>query len=215
LKILFLSDLHGYKDALKQLRKIAPEYDLIINSGDIGGKHFLENEKDLSEYQLDDFKLYLDTLKKVPHYYILGNDDWFEVNEEHRLTKVVEFNGIYLVPFEYVPSSRYNSNRELGDDEIESMLQKLDPPKPFIFVSHAPPYGILDKNYRGKNSGSKAIRNFVLKHKPLIHCFGHIHESFGDEYYENILFLNSSMDSCLGHFVEIDGNNKITKWDCI
>ena len=47
-----------------------------------------------------------------------------------------------------------------------------------IFVSHAPPYGILDSTYEG-HSGSKAILNFVTETKPKLHLFGHIHDGFG------------------------------------
>jgi Icc-related predicted phosphoesterase len=44
-----------------------------------------------------------------------------------------------------------------------------------------PPLGVLDKiNNGGYNVGSKSLRNAVTKNAPIVHIFGHIHESHGD-----------------------------------
>ncbi|MEX0932752.1 MAG: metallophosphoesterase [Candidatus Pacearchaeota archaeon] len=69
--------------------------------------------------------------------------------------------------------------------KVEEVLKKfkdLD-----IFISHQPPYGILDrvtakfapKHWKGKNAGSKVLLNYVEKKKPKFHLCAHIHEGKG------------------------------------
>lgn len=71
-----------------------------------------------------------------------------------------------------------------SDDTIENDLQELSKKikKPFVFVSHSPPYHTpLDIIYNGLNVGSISIRRFIEKWSQeglLIASFhGHIHES--------------------------------------
>lgn len=60
---------------------------------------------------------------------------------------------------------------------IEDDLSMLHEEKS-IWVMHAPPYGgILDINYEGIYSGSKAIRKAVEKVQPILTLHGHIHEA--------------------------------------
>jgi Icc-related predicted phosphoesterase len=46
-------------------------------------------------------------------------------------------------------------------------------------VTHGPPYGILDKTDGGKHGGSEFLLKEVLRIKPKLHLFGHIHEGRG------------------------------------
>jgi Icc-related predicted phosphoesterase len=74
---------------------------------------------------------------------------------------------------------------DLGsDDTIENDLDQLSEiiDRPFIFVSHSPPYHTaLDILYNGVHAGSVSIRDFIQRwatEGKLIACFhGHIHES--------------------------------------
>ena len=72
----------------------------------------------------------------------------------------------------------------ISEDSIEADLKILEQKihRPFIFVSHCPPYGTnLDVMYNDEHVGSLAIREFIekwSKNKYLIGSFhGHIHES--------------------------------------
>lgn len=50
-----------------------------------------------------------------------------------------------------------------------------------IFITHGPPYGIRDQNYKGESCGSKSLLIAVAKIKPKLHVFSHIHEQSGKE----------------------------------
>jgi Icc-related predicted phosphoesterase len=74
-----------------------------------------------------------------------------------------------------------DSNHTIAHD-LERLSLFID--KPFIFVSHAPPYDTpLDVLYDGLHVGSLGIRNFIeywsAKGKLIASFHGHIHESPG------------------------------------
>lgn len=64
----------------------------------------------------------------------------------------------------------------------EQMAKKLSrvPPNIDVFVTHGPPYGILDTNEDGMPCGSRSLLEFLQNRKDIKVCsFGHIHESYG------------------------------------
>jgi Icc-related predicted phosphoesterase len=48
-----------------------------------------------------------------------------------------------------------------------------------LLLSHAPPYGVLDKIHSGKHVGCKILFNAIKKHQPKYCICGHIHEAEG------------------------------------
>lgn len=48
-----------------------------------------------------------------------------------------------------------------------------------IVVTHGPPRGILDYTDSKQRAGSDSLFAAVARAKPLMHCFGHIHEGWG------------------------------------
>ena len=46
-------------------------------------------------------------------------------------------------------------------------------------LTHGPPYGILDETDTGEAVGCQFLHNAVRRCRPRLHCFGHIHESWG------------------------------------
>jgi Icc-related predicted phosphoesterase len=48
-----------------------------------------------------------------------------------------------------------------------------------VLVTHGPPFGILDQNYNKEHVGCESLTEHVLRIKPQLHIFGHIHEDYG------------------------------------
>lgn len=68
----------------------------------------------------------------------------------------------------------------LAHPTIQAELAALKPPAaPWIFVCHAPPHDTLLDRLPNLESpiGSKAVRAFIERHKPLCALHGHAHES--------------------------------------
>lgn len=50
-----------------------------------------------------------------------------------------------------------------------------------IIITHGPPYGRLDRTSGGDFVGCPHLLRAVMRARPLLHCFGHIHEGWGAE----------------------------------
>jgi predicted phosphodiesterase len=65
-----------------------------------------------------------------------------------------------------------------------------------VLITHGPPNEARDfvNNWRQpvRNVGCELLRFRVEQIKPLVHIFGHIHESYGVEYVKDILYVNAS-----------------------
>lgn len=93
-------------------------------------------------------------------------------------------------------------NRMRGEDIKKHW--NLIPDETTILLTHGPPKGILDRlskpNNDGEtNPGCEELMEAVLRVKPLIHSFGHIHEGRGMTEKDGITFVNSS---CLNEYYD-------------
>jgi Icc-related predicted phosphoesterase len=73
-----------------------------------------------------------------------------------------------------------------NEDEREHLYSTI-PPDTDILVTHGPPLGVLD--YGG---GCAALRRAVLRVKPKLHVFGHVHSGYGTRPTQHTFFVNAS-----------------------
>lgn len=50
-----------------------------------------------------------------------------------------------------------------------------------ILLSHGPPYANLDRTTTGALVGCPHLLRALMRSRPLLHCFGHIHEAHGGQ----------------------------------
>lgn len=50
-----------------------------------------------------------------------------------------------------------------------------------LMITHGPPYGRLDETKYGNLAGCPHLLRALMRARPLVHCFGHIHEGRGAE----------------------------------
>jgi Icc-related predicted phosphoesterase len=62
-----------------------------------------------------------------------------------------------------------------------------------ILITHGPPVGILDRTFRGTETGCADLLARVKVVKPRLHLFGHIHEAAGVVETPDTLFVNASI----------------------
>lgn len=84
-------------------------------------------------------------------------------------------------------------------DKLKAVRDDVD-----VLVTHGPPKGILDVTSRGRGVGDAFLRDVVLddgvnntddssRSALRLHCFGHIHNSYGTETKNGILFVNAAV----------------------
>jgi uncharacterized protein len=171
-----------------------------------------------------------------------GNDDMDEVDAIIRSSRrvilaegqVTPLDGVHeMIASGWSNRTPWDTHREEDEDQLklryEAMICQLKDPHNAIFNVHVPPYksGLddapeLDKNLRpvlaGQSLqpvGSKALREAILKHQPLLGLHGHIHEGRGATRVGKTLCINPGsmyeQGTLLGTIVKL-GKGKIENY---
>jgi hypothetical protein len=135
--------------------------------------------------------------------------EWFNTPPlrfvNHGLVEVAGLR-LFLSPFVPLTPSRQhlardNPERNVGfnreDSELDVLYSQI-PDDVDVLVTHTPPFGILDKSLQYGNVkrkqpieiGSKVLLSHVKRVRPLIHVFGHEHDSRGMHEQDGTLFIN-------------------------
>ncbi|CAG8080770.1 unnamed protein product [Penicillium salamii] len=79
---------------------------------------------------------------------------------------------VYASP--YTPSYGDWGFQYKPDDGHDYQIDNAD-----LVMTHCPPKGIMDRTRSGERAGSTCLFTAIAQHRPLMHCFGHIHEGWG------------------------------------
>ena len=181
MKILHISDTHGFHRRLKEL----PEADVIVHSGDITMNGGTDEALDFMEWFCD-----LPFAHKV---FIAGNHDFclhggepdgLDANCHYLCNDSVEIEGL---TFYGIPLS--------VEDSISGSIQRnyaAVPERTDILITHQPPLNILDFSEK-YHYGSPELRAQVMKLRPKAHLFGHIHDDAGLIASGDIIFSNGAV----------------------
>lgn len=176
LRIVMLSDTHMI------YRQPIPPGDVLIHAGD-------------SEYSASEMNAWA---KTHPHSHVLavsGNMDW-RLAREHSMLKNVTYlqdshvviSGVKIYGSPWTPE--FVGVFQLNHDQQARDVWNRVPSDVDVLISHGPPKGILDITSRGKGVGDSELMSRVSQIKPRLHCFGHVHESYGTYKNEHTLFCN-------------------------
>lgn len=175
--------------------------------------------------------------EKVPLYGVWGNADHRWIVGQTDISKYItnlhlqniKVRGFNLVGYDgrpkYIFETYENPTERAFDEdktlrELSRVFEEIQGKT--IFVTHAPPYKILDQveekyrkyavgTYGGKakdgNIGSLAFRKIDEKFKPILHVFGHIHERKGSGRADETVFVNSGSFGKDSEYVEITIEN--------
>jgi Icc-related predicted phosphoesterase len=197
MKLCIISDTHNKHKHIVKL----PDADVIIHCGDmtsIGHEHEIAN--------------FLKWFSKLNQYkykiFIAGNHDWlFETNGQLARSLVpdnviyLEDSGVEIEGKHFYGSPvqspffdwAFNRSEEKLKQHWEAIPNNID-----VLITHSPPFMIGDYVPTAKeHKGSPSLRSEVLTRiKPIIHCYGHIHEGYGIRVVENTTpttFINASL----------------------
>ena len=191
MKLLVVSDIHGYVDKLKDVLIKEDDIEMIIFTGDIAPyrKHFetinLLNKllTIVRDFNINYIIAIPGNVDYIHHYEQLENPIFIYLHKRYKKVKDIVFIGLggsTITPF--------HTMLEFSEEEIYKDLQstyisyiqneKTLNKNKIVLVTHSPPYNSLcDKIFTGEHVGSKAIRSFIEDVKPLLALCGHVHES--------------------------------------
>lgn len=191
MKIVCASDTHGLHREID-----IPHGDILIHAGDLTA-YGKENE-------LHEVNAWLEAMPHKHKVVIAGNHDFcFEkmrkVSEGiltaatylHNSSTIIEGLKFYGSPFQpWFYNWAFNLPRR--GDALKANWE-LIPDDTDILITHGPPWGILDTNYRGDHCGCELLETRVKQVKPKLHVFGHIHQGHGQTVIEDTRYVNPSV----------------------
>lgn len=171
-----------------------------------------------------------------------GNDDMFELDDLIRSFKHVQLAEGQVIDLDkdhqmissgWSNVTPWHTYREESEEKLKerylAMIRQLKNPRTSIFNIHVPPYGStlddapeLTADLRPKYAGnaivpvgSKALREMIDTHQPLLGLFGHVHEAKGAVRLGKTLCINPGsmyeQGTLLGALVKLD-RNKVTNY---
>jgi hypothetical protein len=188
-------------------------------------------EDDVSQHKI--FKK-LDSLN-IPVFLIIGNGDYgklienteyaplklpYKIESECKNSKNVSYINLKIKKFDkfsivgldsIIILKEWRKGKDI-DKEITKIFKSTK--QPIIFLTHDPPYGILDKiKYKrspvyGRHVGDKLTRELIEKFQPTINICGHMHENQGKGKIGKTLVVNAGFGR-IGQCAIIDIDKKI------
>jgi Icc-related predicted phosphoesterase len=78
----------------------------------------------------------------------------------------------------------------LSRAEDRTRLYSQIPPDTRILLTHTPPFGVLDGE---PHAGCPELRAAVIRLRPRLHVFGHIHDGYGTRATRHTMFVNAAL----------------------
>lgn len=182
MRIIAISDTHGKHEALA-----LPDGDVLVVAGGF--------TKRGGHDELRTFNAWLGSLPHRHKVVVAGNHEFACEKLSPADTRKILYNAVYLqdsaeridgVLFYGSPwqpeFGGWAFNLPRGRELAKRWAQI--PPETDVLITHGPPFGVLDVVSRGAHVGCEDLLLAVLRVRPAVHIFGHIHESYGtvDQY---------------------------------
>lgn len=203
-RVVFISDTHGHRVEI-------PPCDVLVHCGDATGIGGVD--------QLESFNSWMRNLKKTgvvkEIVFVAGNHELL-LDETHRASRTrkttlhqravsalsdvtyLRDSGVTLCGVKFYGSPWtprfYDWAFQIDNEDHGKRIFSSVPEGTDVIVTHGPPLGVLDLCDDGRVVGSRALLETVLRVKPKVHSFGHIHHSYGQvhDVETNIRFVNAS-----------------------
>lgn len=114
-------------------------------------------------------------------------DNEFTIIESPEFSRPIKFYGSPWQPEFF--NWAFNLPRQ--GDQLRSKWD-LIPYDTDILITHGPPFGYLDITPTNQRVGCELLAHRVESLKPLIHVFGHIHQSYGIMERNGVTYINAS-----------------------
>ncbi|RKY02029.1 MAG: hypothetical protein DRP54_02640 [Spirochaetes bacterium] len=179
MRVVGISDVHGHTEKLSTMVDYFSQGDVVLISGDLTNFGH--------EFQASNV-ISIVKMKNKNVFAVHGNCDYPDVRfflEKEGVSlhgRIVEYEGIIFTGIGGSLPCPGRTPNEYAESEIENILngiaEKIPSGSKVVFVTHEPPYDTMcDLTRAGQHVGSRAVRDFIEKVRPLLVVCGHIHES--------------------------------------
>src|SRR5687767_6623519 len=179
MKLLLFSDLHADTAAARHLVERAKGVDVVIGAGDFGNMR-------------RDLRRCIDVLRIIqcPAVLVPGNSESVEELREACRTwshaHVLHGSGVTISGVQFfgvggsIPTTPFGAwSYDFTEAEAAGLLAGC--PAGGVLVSHSPPHGAVDVSSRGQSLGSVAVRDTIIRQRPVLVVCGHIHACAGQQ----------------------------------
>jgi Icc-related predicted phosphoesterase len=190
-----LSDTHELHRDLD-----VPHGDILIHAGDLSMmSRSLSAIEDLNDW-----------LGELPHSFkicVPGNHDyWLEKNPSRRsllsnatilVNETIKIHRLKVWGSPVTPllDGAFGISSAVDRRQLYSQI----PEDTDIVVSHGPPYGILDGDFEsGFHSGCREVLDAIMRIKPKLVVFGHVHGAYGLFQTDETTFVNAALFDAYG-----------------
>jgi len=189
-RLVLLSDTHELHRELE-----VPNGDILIHAGD-----FTMFSK--SFRAIEDFNNWLGELPHPHKIVVPGNHEFFlEADPSRRsllsnamvlVNEAIEIEGLRIWGSPVTPL--YGGAFGMISAEDRSKLYAQIPEDTDVLVTHGPPYRILDSGPdSGFHSGCRELFDAVMRVRPKLHIFGHVHVARGIFQTHETTFVNAAL----------------------
>ncbi len=196
-RIVCISDTHNRCEGL-----LMPEGDILVHAGDLTSRG--------SMAEIDRAAKWLQSMPYEHKVVIAGNHDFcFQTRPELTRPLMDKYGLIYLQDedLELDGLRFYGSpwqpwfggwafNLQRGK-ELAAKWSRI-PDTTDVLITHGPPHGKLDTVPGGEKVGCRELQKALLRVKPKLHVFGHIHEGYGKAKLGCTQLVNASL--CDGRY---------------
>ena len=194
MRIVCISDTHEFHRDVE-----VPDGDLLIHAGDF--TYFSKRPSMLFDFD--------DWLGELPHEHkvvVPGNHEFLLEDPQHRpaisnatllIDAGIEIEGIKIWGSPVTPIYGGAFGISSGSDRKRTWAKIPDATD--ILITHSPPFGFLDgESVAYGHQGCLALMEAVLRVRPRLHVFGHVHGGYGTKHNEHTLFVNAALYDKLG-----------------
>jgi len=189
-RLVLVSDTHELHRELE-----VPNGDILIHAGD-----FTMFSKSLRE--IEDFSEWLGELPHPHKLVVPGNHEFFLAADPSRrsllgnaavlMNEWIEIDGLRIWGSPVTP--QLDGVFGTGSDVDRRRLYAQIPEHTDVLIAHGPPYGILDvAPESGFHSGCRELFDAVMRVRPKLHVFGHVHGAHGIFQTNDTMFVNAAL----------------------
>ncbi|MBL7215908.1 MAG: metallophosphoesterase [Phycisphaerae bacterium] len=183
MKLLVLADIHRDLNHLFCIESVISECDGIIIAGDI--TDFGGDEQ--ARFVISTLTTYGKPLLAVPGNCDLpGVEDVLQKNKINLHGNKIDCGGLQFVGVGGSLPCPGTTPNEACENDFRDILEKgvsgLSSQDNLVLVTHQPAWGgQLDIDGSGRHTGSRAVREFIEQHQPILAISGHMHEAYGTD----------------------------------